>query len=174
MLAQGRSPSAKRGGLAAVSSGLILLKNTHTHTHTHTQKEYLVAFALKRQKGSQCQELFPLFCLQLFFYCSLYFSWCRTQLNPINLPGNQIPKIIVSHPDNNKWILNYLRRIFPNPSCLFSTVLCSTQQVKLEQQEGLLLKCGYVCWTFTRTCPHTRAHRTFTTASQLFQDQLDF
>ena len=38
MLAQGQSSSAKRGGLAAVSSGLIFLKKKKKKTKIHTSR----------------------------------------------------------------------------------------------------------------------------------------
>ena len=49
MLAQGQSSSAKRGGLAAVSSQLIFLKKKKKHFHSPTQNSSLISHCLKRE-----------------------------------------------------------------------------------------------------------------------------
>ena len=51
MLAQGQSSSAKRGGLAAVSSGLLFLKKKKKefiHTNTHILKMIINCHLLKK------------------------------------------------------------------------------------------------------------------------------
>lgn len=56
MLAQGQSSSAKRGGLAAVSSGLIFLKKTK---HTHTQPpQKTTKHNKKYSQGYKTSEIF--------------------------------------------------------------------------------------------------------------------
>ena len=57
MLAQGQSSSAKRGGLAAVSSGLIFLRKKKNTTNKAEYGKYLHLYKKEIKAGSRQKEI---------------------------------------------------------------------------------------------------------------------